>query len=418
MAKRKVQTGEVGVAGNTGHFGYANTGEYLTKVDGSAGRVVFDKMRRSDHQVRAVLSAITLPIRQAEYFVEPASEAEADVQLATRIQDALLKEMSIPWDDTVRHALLMLPFGFSPLEKVWELREGLVLPRKLDPRLPSSVIRWEYDNSRKRLQYMVQRDSDGREIRIPIEKLLVFSTDKEGDNWEGCSILRPAYKAWYIKDTLEKVNSIMHERFGAGIPRGKVPRNVAKGTTEWNAVRDTLEDIHVGEKAYVIQPEGYEFDVIGGEKGKGTDVLGSIKYYDEAIAKAMLAMHINLGTAKSGSYALGQSFLDAFLMATQAWADYIAEVINRFVVREIVDYNWSVDAYPTFRCKRIQSLAFEAIGYLVQTGALKWTQALENDLRGMLRMPKLEERGQGKEGGERPDEEPEEGQEDAVPQDR
>jgi hypothetical protein len=254
------------------------------------------------------------------------------------------------------------------------------------------VAKWEFDTERRRLRNMVQLDTDGRQIPIPIGKLLVFTTDKEGDNWEGISILRPAYKSWYIKDTLEKVNAVMHERFGAGIPRAKTPRAVTKGTKEWAAVQETLEDIHASEKAYVIQPEGYEFDVIGGEKGKGTDVLGSIKYYDEAIAKAMLAMHINLGTAKSGSYALGQSFLDAFLMATQAWADYIAEVVNRFCVREIVELNWNVSAYPTFKCKRIQSLAFEAIGYLVQTGALKWTQALENDLRGILRMPKLDTR--------------------------
>lgn len=390
-SRRRVDTGEIGVSGNTGYFGYSKTGEYLTKLDGAAGRLIYDKMRRSDQQVSAVLRAITLPIRGADYFVEPGSQENGDVAIAKRIEDALLREMTITWDDTIRHALLMLPFGFSPLEKVWEYRDGLVLPRKLDPRLPISVQRWDFDKAKKRLKYMVQRDTDGQEIPIPIEKLLVFSTEKEGDNWEGSSILRSAYKAWYIKDTLEKINSIMHERFGAGIPRATTPRNVTKGTPEWNAVRETLEDIHAGEKSFVIQPEGYVFDVIGGEKGKGTDVLGSIKYYDEAIAKAMLAMHINLGTAKSGSYALGQSFLDAFLMATQAWADYIAEVINRFLVREIVDYNWKVSAYPTFKCKRIQSLAFEAIGYLVQSGALKWTQALENDLRGMLRMPKLQE---------------------------
>ncbi len=383
-------TAEIGVAGNTGYWGYANTGEYLATLDGAAGRLIYDRMRRSDQQVGAVLRAITLPIRQAEYFVEPASEDAQDLYIAKRIENALLKEMTVTWDDTVRHALLMLPFGFSALEKVYEYRDNLLLPRKLDPRLPVSVLRWEFDKEKRRLRSMVQLDTDGRQIPIPIGKLLVFTTDKEGDNWEGISILRPAYKSWYIKDTLEKVNAVMHERFGAGIPRAKTPRTVTKGTKEWTAVQETLEDMHAGEKAYLIQPEGYEFDVIGGEKGKGTDVLGSIKYYDEAIAKAMLAMHINLGTAKSGSYALGQSFLDAFLMATQAWADYIAEVVNRFCVREIVELNWNVRAYPTFKCKRIQSLAFEAIGYLVQTGALKWTQALENDLRGILRMPRLD----------------------------
>lgn len=388
LAKQKVEHGgETGVAGNTGYWGYSDTGEYLTKLDGSAGRVIFDKMRRNDHQVKAVLGAITLPIRQADYYMEPGSEDEKDVKIAKTLEDALLKNMTITWDDTVRHALLMLPFGFSALEKVYEYRNGLILPRKLDPRLPQSISHWKYDQNKHRLTHMVQQDTIGEEIEIPIEKLLVFTTEKEGDNWEGISILRSAYKAWYIKDTLEKINSIMHDRWGAGIPEMTVPKTVQRGTEQWNQAQKLLEDVHANEKGYILKNVEWDFKVVGGEKGKGTDVLGSIKYYDEAIATAMLAMFISLGTSKTGNRALGQTFFDAFLMAIQAWADYIAEVINRFCIRELVDLNWTVENYPTFRVKRVQSLALQAIGYLVQTGALKWSQVLENDLRKMLRMP-------------------------------
>ncbi|HUV08064.1 MAG TPA: hypothetical protein VMX75_10075 [Spirochaetia bacterium] len=380
---------EVGVAGNTGYWGYSKSGEYLSKLDSAAGRTIFDKMRRSDHQVKAVLGAITLPIRQADYYMEPGSEEKQDVEIAKTLEKALLEEMTITWDDTVRHALLMLPFGFSALEKVYEYRGGLILPRKLDPRLPQSVVGWKFDRKKHRLTHMAQRDIDGKKIEIPIEKLLVFTTEKEGDNWEGCSILRSAYKGWYIKDTLEKINSIMHDRWGAGIPDMTVPKNVERGSDAWNQAVKLAEDIHANEKGYIVKNEGWLVDILGGKgEGKGTDVLGSIKYYDEAIATAMLAMFISLGTSKSGNRALGQTFFDAFLMSIQAWADYIAEVINRFCVRELVDLNWEVENYPTFKVKRVQSLALEAIGYLVQTGALKWSEVLENDLRGMLRMPK------------------------------
>lgn len=387
LQKRVEHAGEVGVAGNTGKWGYANTGEYLTKLEGSAGCDVYDRMRRNDHQVKAVLGAITLPIRQADYYVEPGSEDEKDVEIAKVLEKALLKEMTNTWDDTIRHALLMLPFGFSALEKVYEYRNGLILPRKLDPRLPQSVIKWEYDTAGRRLTHMVQMDSDGNEFRIPIEKLLIFTTDKEGDNWEGISILRSAYKAWYIKDVLEKINSIMHDRWGAGIPEMTVPKGIDRGSAQWTEAEKLLKELHANEKAYILKNEGFEFSVIGGEKGKGTDVLGSIKYYDDAIATALLAMFISLGTSKTGNRSLGQTFFDAFLMSIQAFADYIAEVINRFCVRELVSLNWEVESYPTFKVKRVQSLALQAIGYLVQTGALKWSQVLENDLRKMLRMP-------------------------------
>ncbi len=383
---------EVGVSGNTGYWGTAKTGEYVTKLDGAAGRIIWDRMRRSDHQVQAVLAAITLPILQAGYYVEPASKSAKDRKVALILEDAFLKGMTITWADTLRHALLMLPFGFSALEKVYEYRDGLVLPRKLDPRLPQSVSRWDFDTKAKRLRSMVQQDTDGRELPVPIEKLLVFTTDKEGDNWEGRSILRPAYKAWYIKDDLEKTNALGHARWGVGVPRAKAPQTVERGSPEWEAAKQALEDIHANEKAYFMQPFGWDFDILGGQgKGQGTDVLSSIKYYDECIAKAMLAMHINLGTSQTGSKALGQSFMDAFLMATQAWADYIAEVIDRFCLRQIVDYNWKVKKYPTFKARRILGLDFQTIGFLVQSGVIEHDDELENSLRSILRLPEKAE---------------------------
>ena len=380
---------QVGVAGNTGYWGSADSGEHVRTLQGHAGRVIYDKMRRSDHQVRAVLSAMTLPIRQADYHVEPASDGQEDVAIAERLERAYLEEMTWTWDDTVRHALLMLPFGFSGLEKVYEYRDGLILPRKLDPRLPQSVIEWKFDPAKKRLTHMVQLDSDGKRIEIPIEKLLIFSTDREGDNWEGISILRYAYKAWYIKDDLERTNAIMHARWGAGIPKATVPKAVTRGTEEWEAGVEALEDLHTHEKAYVMEPEGWTFGILGGKgEGAGTDVLKSIQYYDEAIAKAMLAMHINLGSSQTGSRALGQSFIDAFLLSTQAWADYIAEVIDRFSVRELVDLNWGPrERYPHLRVKRIHGLDLQAIGFLMQAGVLTHDNGLENSLRDVLRLP-------------------------------
>jgi phage gp29-like protein len=388
----KLTAPEVGITGNvSGWGGRANfiSGEHLRTLEGPAGRLIYDKMRRSDHQVQAVLRAITLPIRQADYYMKPASEDEQDKKIAETLQRALLKEMTTTWDDTMRHALLMLPFGFSPLEKVYEYRDGLILPRKLDPRLPQSVARWKYDEKKRRITDMVQWDPRGKEIPIPIEKLLVFTTDKEGDHWEGISILRAAYKAWFIKDDLEKTNAIMHARWGAGLPEFKAPQGVEKGSEEWEAAKEALEDIHANEKAYIETPYGWEFKLHGGEEGEGTKVLDSIRYYDEAIAKAMLAMHINLGTSATGSRALGQSFISAFLMATQAWADYIAEVINRFCVKELVDLNWKVKRYPHFLCKRIHGLDLQAIGYLAQAGVITNTRDLENDLREVLRLPEI-----------------------------
>ena len=386
----------IGVKGNTGQYGYADTGEYVRKLQGATGRAVFDEMRRSDPQVRAILNAVTLPLRQATYYIEAASDDPKDIELAEIIQTDLLEDMTMTWDDTLRHALLMFPFGFSVLEKLYEIRYSKILKRdyvtwrKFDPRLPQSIVGWDFDEKAGGLLGPIQMDGSGMQTTLPIEKMLVFTTEREGDNWEGTALLRPAYKPWFIKDTLEKIESIKHERHGVGIPTMKVPGSVKPGTTEYNEVVEVLENITASEISYVVTPEGYEFR-IEGLTGKGTDILPTIKYYDEEIAKSALAMFVNLGTTETGSRALGGSFLEIFRLALQAYADYVCEIFNRYAIREMVDYNWDVEEYPLLKVRRIQDLDPQVIATLKNAGVLSMDDDIENIVRDELNLPPLPE---------------------------
>lgn len=394
----------VGVSGNAPQYGNMATGEFLNKLEGQKGRAIYDEMRRSDPQIQSTLKAIKLSIRQATYFVEPGSEDTKDVEIAETIEDNLLKGMSLTWDDTIRHALLMLDFGFSALEKVWEIRDNKLFLRKLDPRLPMSVTGWKYDEKKKRTTDMLQRDGLYNEYSIPIEKLLVFTSDKEGDNWEGIPILRAVYKPWFIKDKFEKINAIKHERFGIGVPVGKVPKGITENSEQWGIMEQALEDLYASEKSYLIEPEGYEFRLLGGTKdSQGSDALPSIKYYDEAIAKTMLAMFISLGTSQTGSRALGGTFLDIFLLSLQSYADYICEVINRFLIKEYVISNWGeVEQYPSLKVGQIKQFDPIVLAKLIEVGVITADEAIENSTRETLHLPEKTEEEEDEEKKEPP----------------
>jgi hypothetical protein len=308
------------------------------------------------------------------------------------VKKGLYEQMSMTWDDTIRHALLMNEFGFSILEKVWERRDNLIMPKKLDPRLPMSIWRWNFDGPNKSLIGPEQIDSDGTLYPLPIEKLLVFTNEREGDNWEGFSVLRPAYKPWFIKDQLEKINAIKHDRHGVGVPVGGVPANVKPGSQEWIDTVNALEALYAQEQSYLIQPEGYTFSVLGsGGDQAGTDVLPSIKYYDECIARSMLAMFLNLGTSQTGSRALGSSFIDVFLQSLQAMAGYIADVLNRFLIKEWVGYNWGDADLPTLVAGRIEPIDIPGLAQAVASKLITVDIELENVLRSQLALPEKEE---------------------------
>ena len=184
----------------------SSTVEHVEELRGLKALAKYDEMRRTDYQIGAVLKAITLPIRRGNWSIDPGSEDELDIEIAERLQTALFDEMEVTWDDVVRWILLMLPFGFSVLEQVLELRDGLVLPRKYDIRHPRSIV-GEVRNRSGELTHLVQRVGHV-EVDIPVDQLLIFSTDREGDDWRGTSILRTAWKPYLIKDDMERINAL------------------------------------------------------------------------------------------------------------------------------------------------------------------------------------------------------------------
>lgn len=383
-----------GVPGNSPIYDWPTSMEYLEKLKSGKAILIFDQMRRSDPQVKAILKAITLSLTKANYFVEPASEASIDVAAAEFVEKNLFEDMSITWRDTLRQILLHLPYGYMPFEKIYEYHkaENKVLLRKLDPRLPISIERFNFDSVKHRLISLTQRDTDGKEYTIPIEKLVMFVHEKEGDNWEGTSLLRPAYGSWWLKNTLLKIDAMKHDRYGVGIPVAKMPPGFDSNSPEWRSTEDALEAIQAQEKSFIVLPDGTGIDVLNSAGGKaGTDVIASIRYHNEQIAASVLAQFLMLGTTETGSRALGDSLGDFFLTSIQELAEYIVEILNRFVIKELVDLNFVVGAYPLLKVSRIAGLDMAVIGALKSAGLLTANLELENNIRKQLGLPEISE---------------------------
>ena len=389
----KIHTKPTGVTGNRGLYGFADTGEYLAKLDGVANREVYEKMIRSDSQIKSTLQGIGLPIRQADWYMEPPTDKPDDKEITDFLSMNLFEKMSMTWDDTLRHIEIMYRAGFMPMEKLYYYSEKYkrVMLRKLDPRMPVSIVEWEFDKKKGGLVGPVQADEDGNRTTLPIENLLIFTTEREGDNWEGTSLLRAMYMPWYIKQRLIKIDAIKHDRYGAGIPVMKVPSSVKNGSDEWADVETLLQEIHACENSGVVEPEGYELRILVPDGDGGTDIMPSIKNCDYYISRAGLQMFTNLGQDKAGSYALSETFLDVFLHAEQAFADYIAGVINRFLIPEWVDYNWKVKEYPQLKVRQIKKLNNTTIAELKNAGLITSDIEIEQAIRRNVELPEMDD---------------------------
>lgn len=384
---------ELGATGTQFFSGLISGEEYLTELQGSTGLAVYDKMLRNDAQVHGTFLAITLPIRQAKWYIEPPTDKQADKDIAERIQKNLLEEMTITWDDTLRQNLSYLSHGFSLFEKVFMLYEdNLVLLKKLAPRQQDTINKWFIDDNgglEGIEQYVKMGEGPWDYINIPIDKLILFVNELEGSNYEGKSILRPAYKHWYIKDQLYKIDAIGHDRWASGVPIFKEPEHPNEG--DRGRVATIGQNLHSREKSYLQMPYGWEAEIF--EKSSSNEsIIKSIQHHNEEIAKNVLAQFINLGTTSSGSRALGESFEELFMQSLNAVAGYIADGYNRYVIKQLVDLNWNVKEYPRLKASRIMlnvNRWLEGIAKVGLSNAVTRDNDIENIIRDSLGLPEL-----------------------------
>lgn len=387
---------------------------------------VADRMRSEDSQIASVLRAVTQPILSTEWSVDP-SGAEDDVveHIATdfglgtkgvEYVAPLRTRGRFSFTEHVRLALLELPHGHSVFEQVYRLENGRLRLAKLAWRPPRTIA--SFDVARDGGLISIRQHGIGTTaplvngrpsltgaplsgVRIPVDRLVVYVNEREGANWLGRSLLRPAYKNWMLKDRLLRVQAIAAERNGLGMPTYTGAPAPEKASTEearaWDKDQidkglDVTKKARAGEAAGLAIPGGAEFE-FKGVTGKVPDTDPMIRYHDEQMARAVLAHFLNLGT-ETGSWALGSTFADFFTNSLNGVAQQLADVLNQHVVEDLVDRNYG----PTARAPRIvpakigaqHPATAEAIRALLEAGAITADDKLEAHLRNLYGLPPLE----------------------------
>jgi hypothetical protein len=324
---------------------------------------VYDSMRRTDSQVASVLRAVNLPVRRTPWRIDPAGARPRVVKFVAddlglpivgkgvRKPPPRVKD-KFSWAEHLRLALLELVFGHMFFEQVYRVADdgSVAHLRKLAPRMPKTIERIDVAPDGGLIsikQWWTKTDTAPQPI--PVDRLVAYVHDREGGNWLGQSILRPAYKNWLIKDRLLRVQAQTIERNGMGIPL-----------------------------------------VLRGVEGTLPDADPAIRYHDEQIARAVLAHFLNLGT-QTGSWALGATFADFFVFSLQTLAQQIADVTTQHVIEDLVDINFGPEEpAPKLVFDEIgsqQAATAQALKLLVDAGVIHPDQILEETSRQQYGLP-------------------------------
>jgi len=336
---------EIGKTGINFNYGYVHE-DFLTELHGSRGVKIFREMSDNDTIVGSCLFAIKQILREARWEVRP---GDADVAECKKDAEFLKKNilfMTHSWTDFIVETLSMLTYGWSYFEQVFKREpNGDIVWKKLAHRKQSSLDKWDFDDVGEVLG-MYQRPAPNYGlVYLPLKKSLLFRTEPAGNNPEGRSILRTAYKAWYYKKNIEEIEGVGIERDLAGLPmltpppEFKIESEDAETQTAISWAKKLISTIRRDEQDGILIPHGWKFELVGSPGTRQFDTTEVINRYNKEIAVTVLAQFVMLGMERTGSYALAKEQTNMFLLCLEGWMDTIASTFNRQAVPTLFGFN-------------------------------------------------------------------------------
>lgn len=411
---------DIGVTG-LDHDGRWVNDDIMPKMRGQSGARIFREMSENDPTIGALLFAIEMLIRKVKWRIDPASDAAEDERMAEFVKECM-DDMEASWADTISEFITFLRYGFSVHEIVYKERRGDTGDRRTHSKFSDGAIGWRKLPGRDQVGILgggwiideygdilgcrQWAPPDYKERVIPLKKMLLFRTTTAKNTPEGRSILRNAYRPWFLKTRIENYEAIGVERDLAGLPMAWVPsawfslsatpdqreslRTVKKIVT--NIRRDEQEGLVMPSLRDADGNEQVKFELLASGGKRQFDTSGVIQRYETQILATVLADFIKLGHSQSGSYSLGAEKTDLFKTALDGWLIEIEEVFNNQAIPRLMRMNGYNGSMPKLAHEEFDDFNIAALisqlDVLAKAGMAVFPDAnLEAHIRKRLRLP-------------------------------
>lgn len=395
--------------------------EFLKELTGWMGVAVFKEMADNDATVGGILFTIDKLCRRVPWRVQPASQQPFDIE-AAEFLETCMDDMDTTWIDQIAEILSMLTYGFSVHELVYKRRcgdgfnptmrskyqDGRIGWRGIPIRSQDSIYRWQFDDHGGIQGVEQLAPPHYYHVTIPTEKMLLFRTTIHKNNPEGRSMLRSAYRSWYMKKNIENIEAIGVERDLAGLPMALVPPEMltqgasAAQKALLGEIKQIVTNVRRDEQEGLVFPlmydqNGkllYDFKLLSTGGSRQFDTNKIIERYDQRIAMSCLADFLLLGGQSStGSWAMHSDKTKIFSSAIGAFLDIICDTFNRFAIPRLFALNdFQISDYPKIVHGDLQSVDLKELGdyitKLSQAGMMMFPDPeLEKYLREAANLP-------------------------------
>lgn len=369
---------------------------------------VYAKMRR-DPKLASILAGWLLNLHRAQWQLDPAGCKPTVVKLVADGLGLAIKGKDdkpgaarlrgVSWGDHLRLATRMVPFGFSAAEIEADTSDGKTAKlRGLWDRPQWTISHIHTDGKSGALKGITQdglyRDASPQ---VPADRLVFYTRDREGANWAGSSLLRPAYASWLLKEEVRRNFAIANVRWSSGIPIMEALPGTNPTPAQMAEAQQLASAARGGIAAGAATPPGFTLK-IQGLAGSLPPTQEFLNYLDQQMSASALMNAFDLGQTPNGSRALGQTFVDALLLALEAEAELIADIATRQICAPLVTWNFGEDEQvPRIVVSGVGSrreVTAESLQMLLASGGLAADPGLEAWIRREWRLPEREEMAQ------------------------
>ncbi len=350
------------------------------------GLRIYDEML-IDEQVKACDALVRAAIIGPGWTLEPSDESDAAVALRDALK-ADLDALPVCLDDTLWEVLSARSYGFSLTEQVWSVVGDVLTLTALRPIAPHGI---DFLEDGFGGVTGIQQQAVGAQP-FPPGKFLHFVCEPAFGNPYGTSSLRPVHRPWFYKKHWVQWFAIYGEKLADAPIVSVHPKNTPdEKVREAQRVLDNLQA-----RTVLSVPEGWSVSTLTDTRDIKRLFIEAIDYCDRAIAKGQLVPD-KLGVAgaevEGGSYSLGETQFDVFLLTIALLARRLAFAVQRQVIDRMVLFRQPGAASPIFKTLPASEDDRAVLAKLwldaVNGGAQVQTLRDVNHFRGLVKFPDI-----------------------------
>ncbi len=360
------------------------------------GSTVYSKMMK-DEQVKAGVRFRRNSVTAREWtlsYPEDSDLSDDEKELRIKVIKSGLKKMPGSFKKALDKIMASMYQGFSVTEKSYKAITVDGVPYwglKSLTKKEFSTFKFKVDDYGTLVE--TYQDINGKKINVDMEDVIHHVHNVEEHEYFGQSELREAYRSWWAKDTIIKLENIFIERMAGGFvwaaPSVGSDITITPGTPLHAAIQNVLSTIMT--KTGILMPKGLDLHV---EFPKDTEAFDrAIGRHNRAIALSLLMPHM-LGMTEQkemGGDAQAKTQQEGFLWMLDSEAADLEETISEQLIVAMCLHNFGDDNAPSFALsplsKQQQYSVLKIWGDLVTKGAVEASDTDEEFIRTLLEMP-------------------------------